>query len=424
MTNNNGEPPADHPPAAFRSTGRLAAVGLTAVLTLAAVLRIYGLGDEAYWLDEMHSLADSAARRAEFEALRTGVILDAVPRSTDLTPDSTLAAVWRGMEADSHPPLYFEALLLWRRLFGDGEAAVRTLSVIFSLLSLVPVALILRGPHPWLGLAVAAALALSFSHIHIAQENRPYALGLLLISVSYWALVRMQTGWSRWDRNRRQAGALLYGVAIYLSMLTHYFAALALLGQVVLILGLSQRPLRRAWILTVAAATLAFALTWGRQLIGQCEFIAHQPWLLDLHPNHAWATLLRLTDLPLRLLFARERFQLNYYLSFLGAVILIAALFTLWRARRRGALLFAAWYLTPVLGLTLLDLITGKQLLSHIRYAAVAVPGLVGLIVLAADSIGRVAARVIAAAFLAVALLSHQLPTQENPRARQAAARI
>ena len=44
------------------------ALGLLGVLVLAAALHLYGVGEPDDWLDELHSLAHSAARRAEFES--------------------------------------------------------------------------------------------------------------------------------------------------------------------------------------------------------------------------------------------------------------------------------------------------------------------------------------------------------------------
>ncbi len=64
--------------------------GLLAATALASGLRLYGLGDQAYWLDELHSMANSAGRRGEFEALPHGVILEAVPRFPDLTAATSL----------------------------------------------------------------------------------------------------------------------------------------------------------------------------------------------------------------------------------------------------------------------------------------------------------------------------------------------
>lgn len=396
--------------------------GLLAATALASGLRLYGLGDEAYWIDELHSMANSAGRRVEFEALPHNVILEAAPRFPDLTSDSSLSAAWRTMEHDTHPPIYFGLLLAWRWLLGDGEFAVRLLPVLFSVLSIIPVALILveyGQPRP--SLWVALLLAVAFSHIHIAQENRPYSLGLLLVSISYWALVKMEVGWDRFGQRRKILWMIVYGLAIYLALLTHYFTGLALLGQVAVVLLRTQGRLRRAWLVIVALAAVAFALTWGRQLIGQLDYIAGQAWLLERTADHPLRTALRFSDLPIHLLFPCERFKLNYLISFLGALLLAGALLILWRHRCGQAIVFVAWYLVPVATFVVIDLATGKQLLSYVRYASVTVPALTGIIVLAAQRLPRLARWVCVVVLALAVLLTAELPTQSNPRSRWAA---
>jgi len=392
------------------------------VIAGAAGLRLYALGDEDLWLDELHSLANSAGRRAEFEAIQHGAVLESIPRSTDLTAHSTWSAVWRGMEADTHPPTYFLLLLTWRRVWGDGETALRALSTLFSILSILPVALIFREyGRPRAGLFAAGLLAVAFAHVYIAQETRPYSLALLFVSVSYWALVKMEVGWTGFDRRRRLLWSAVYGLSVYLSVLTHYFTGLALAGQAVFALARLRGSLLRAWLTIVLVAAAGLVLTWGRQFYGQWDLILDQDWLRDQRPNHVLCTLLRLTDLPVRLLFAHEWYQLAYLLSLAGMVLLAGGLVTLWRHRRAEGTVFVAWYLAPVVGYAVIDLVTGKQLLSHLRYLSVATPGLVGLLVLATVGLrSRARGIAIAVCVFAVALTIH-LPTPVNPSNKVAA---
>ena len=113
------------------------AILLVCILVCAALVRVARLGEQEFWLDELHSLLNSAAHRADFEALPYGQILHDVPRYSDLDADSTLPAVWRGMRGDSHPPLYFVLLRAWRGLAGDGEFLTRLPSALLSVLAIV-----------------------------------------------------------------------------------------------------------------------------------------------------------------------------------------------------------------------------------------------------------------------------------------------
>jgi uncharacterized membrane protein len=396
---------------------------LWAVLVLAAGLRLYGLSEPDYWLDELHSQANSAARRAEFESPRHDDILEFAPRTTELTAESTWPAVWRGMTSDSHPPTYFLLLLSWRKVVGDGEFVVRLLPTFFSILSLVPLALILREfRRPMVGVALAALLAVSFSHIRFAQDNRPYSLAMLLLGASYWMFIKMLVGWDRFSRRERWGWAMAYGMATYLSVMTHYFTGPALAGQAVLMATHGRGPFRRAWMIMVTATILAFGVTWGPQLIEQWSLIAGQEaWLLDRHSGHALRTVLRLADVPIRLLFRHEPFEPEYLRSLAGAVVLGGALVALKRRNDLAAKLFAVWYVMPVMLFATIDLTTGTRLLTQMRYVSIATPGLGGLVVIAASRLrGMTGWAVIGVVGLALVLTLH-LPTPVNPRGRRAA---
>jgi hypothetical protein len=87
-----------------------------------------------------------------------------------------------------------------------------------------------------------------------------------------------------------------------------------------------------------------------------------------------------------------------------------------------AAALLALWFFAPAAILTGIDLFTGKELLTHLRYSVIAVPGLAGLLALAAAGLPR--PRVVAfgiAAAIAVAL-TIESPAIRNPDARGAAA--
>ena len=425
-------------------TGQLSsrsfALGLLIVLVVAAGVRLYGLGEPDFWLDELHSMANSAARRVEFETPILGTVLEFSSGATELTGKSTWSSVWRGMRDDSHPPTYFLLLQSWRRLVGDGEFAVRLLATLFSVLSLVPVALMLRAfGLPRQGLAAAAFLAVAFTHIRYAQDNRPYSLAMLLLGISFWTFARGYVGWDRCTgdrppanrlagglpaacrRRERWAWATLYGLASYLAVMTHYFTGAALVGHAVLVATHRHASFRRTWTLTVAATLVAFGLTWGPALLQQWEFIANQDWLRTWEPDHALRTVLRMADLPIRLLFWHEPFTPAYLPSVAGAVLLGGTLIALRLRTDAAAKLFAVWYFMPLLLFATIDLTTDMRLLKHLRYTSIAAPGLVGLIVLAVFRIRGIARwSVIVALGLATASTLH-LPTPVNPRGRRAA---
>jgi len=399
---------------------------MAAVLALALGVRLYHLGTEAFWQDEIHSMYNSACARGPVERLPHGVILQDLPRYSDLTERSSLVAVWRTMDDDSHPPVYFMLLLLWRRLVGDGEAAVRFMPLIFSVLSIVPVALAVRE----LGLRrtspmLALILALSFCHINMAQENRPYSLSGLLVNVSFYLLVRMEQRWSTWGARSKSVHTALYGMTLFAAMMNHYFAAFAFCGQLVYVLLRWRGPLLRAWLSATAAAALLFLFVWGPHVLGQRAFIASQDWLDEKLPDHAQRTVLRVVDLPIRMLFRVHRFKLSEPNALLGAGLMVATCIYLWLRRARPAVVFACWYFVPVLAFAAIDLATKRQHLTHFRYLSVALPGLAGLLAIAISELPtRLRGGAIALFLLAAAPTVIALPAQDNPHSRVAAALI
>lgn len=402
------------------------------LLGLAAVLRLYQLGTQDYWLDELHSMANSAGRRAELEAIPFGKIERSAGRATDLNEGSSIASVWRNMRHDSHPPVYFILLYCWRGLWGDGEIAVRCLPVLFSILSLLPLLQILANPPNeyrsecttpcrdsianWAGVF----LAFSATHIWMAQENRPYSLAILLTSCCFLAVIRGETAWASPGGTRKWLLAAFCGGTAYLSVLTHYFAALPLLGQVVYVAVRFRGPALRWWLGSMIVAAALFGVTWFPTLLSQLDFIRNQPWLTDNRPDQVTQTLLRMTDLPIRLLVQCPRFQSDFWRSIIGLCFLTACIVLAAKQSRSLTLLLGTWFLVPTIIFAALDLATGKQLLNHVRYPVIAVPGIVGLAALGAARFGRKFQWAVGGVLVLLMAFRIHLPAAANVHARPA----
>ncbi|MFN2167749.1 MAG: glycosyltransferase family 39 protein, partial [Anaerolineae bacterium] len=215
---------------------------LVLILLLAFGLRFYRLGAQSLWNDEGTSVA--LAQR-------------------------DLVSMTQDAARDIHPPLYYWLLGGWVRLFGTGEAAVRSLS---ALLGVVLVALtftlgrLLAGR--WTGLVAAFLAAVNPFQVYYAQEARMYMLLAVLTAGSMLALVLLV------DRARPVlpafvALALLEAAGLY----THYsfaFVVAALNLAYLLWLALTWRaaasrgvPARRLahWLIAQAAVLLLY-LPW------------------------------------------------------------------------------------------------------------------------------------------------------------------
>lgn len=211
---------------------RMIVFALAGALLLALVLRAYPLSGESAWNDEILSLR----------------YLDA--------PD---LATFMHRLADGDPvvrpvPVYFAIEYLWSRIVGTSVTAVRWLSVIFGVVSLLPMYRIARRFYgPWCGCLSAAWLATCLVHVHYSQEIRFYALVGLLALVSVDTLV---TGL---DRNSH----LLLGVHVLVNALllgTHLWSALLFAAQGLFLLTFLGR--RRPWVVYWLCLQSALAVLW------------------------------------------------------------------------------------------------------------------------------------------------------------------
>jgi hypothetical protein len=228
--------------------GDLVAVGvLTAV---AAIVRFVALGHQSFWIDE---------------AITSNLLAKSLP--------SMLAAL---PHSESAPPLYYVIAWSWSRVFGSGEAAVRSLSALAGTLT-VPFAfaagraLVSRRT----GLFAAALAAVSPLLVWYSQEARAYALFVLLGAISLLLFARALD-----DPSARTLA--WWAVGCSLTLATHYFAVFLIAGEAAFSL---HRHRRRATILaTGGIAAVALALL---------PLVAYQA----KHASSAW---IREVDLRLR----------------------------------------------------------------------------------------------------------------------------
>ncbi len=198
-----------------------------AVLALGAALRFYRLERESFWIDEVLSL--EVARQPW---------------------PSLLAATGH----DGHPPLYAAALRTWILTFGDGDAAVRSLSALFGVTALPAFFLLARRLLPTGGALVGTLLfACSSYHIYYSQEARNYALLVLLTLLSWLALLAL-------DEEPRPARGAAYVAATVFLLYTHVFAFFVWGAQILWMafrLRTRDRRLARAVPMVVTAILVA-----------------------------------------------------------------------------------------------------------------------------------------------------------------------
>ena len=186
-----------------------AGIGLLALAALAAALRFSRLGHQGFWFDEGYSALLVHQRPSEMLHLLR--------------------------HSESTPPLYYCVAWVWVRVFGFGEAGLRSLSALAGTAT-VPL-LYLAGTRfasRRAGLAAAALAATNPLLIWYSQEARSYAL-LAMFSAATLAALPAALG-----RPGRRPLAI-WAVLCALALATHYYAVLVVVPQAVLLLWRRRR---------------------------------------------------------------------------------------------------------------------------------------------------------------------------------------
>jgi hypothetical protein len=210
-----------------------------AISGLAAALRVYHLGAESFWFDEADIVNQAQAP--------LGTVLGGF------------------LSAGENGPLYTLLLWGWVRLVGTGEAAVRTLPLLFGVAT-IPVMYYTgkRLGGTTLGLAGAALLAVSPFHIWHSQDAKMYTL-IVLVTLASTALYLQAL-----ERNTPRWWAAWVG-ATWVALFTHSMAIWILLAQVLAMplvwrgKGPGVRAVRRNWAISLAVLVVPFLpIAWGR----------------------------------------------------------------------------------------------------------------------------------------------------------------
>ena len=213
-------------------------LGLAAIVAAAAAVRLFHIGSQSFWLDESFTV-DLVQR--PFGDMLSGVA-----------------------DLESTPPLYYMLAWLWERVFGDGEAALRSLSALFGVLT-VPVAW--QAAREWFpkaanaGLIAAALVAFNPFFVWYSQEARSYSLLVLMAALSLLFLARR--------------AAVAWAVVAALALCTHYFAIFLIVPEAIW-LYIVCRTRRTA--LSIGGAVLAGValapLALHQRDLGHTSFIA------------------------------------------------------------------------------------------------------------------------------------------------------
>ncbi|AKG20185.1 glycosyltransferase family 39 protein [Calothrix sp. 336/3] len=245
-------------------------------LVVGTGLRFANLTAKSPWTDEFSTLVFSLGNSFIPVPLDEAISIDTLLQPLQPHIGASIADVLHHLFQESnHPPLYFILTHLWLRLFPTEYGLVslwggRSLAVIFGGLSIIAIYglsyLAFRSPR--ISHLSAALMAISPYGIFLAQEARHYTLAILWVIASCGCL--MVT--IRHIYNRSQLSWWLVFTWILVNALgiaTHYFFALTLLTEVVVLIifawqQISPNNITLPWwrIFVVAMGTGVAGMVW------------------------------------------------------------------------------------------------------------------------------------------------------------------
>ncbi len=223
------------------------AVLLALLIVIAAFLRFWRLRHQGFWFDEANT-----------------------SQEVHYTPGQMLSLL---KHYESTPPLYYAVAWVWARIFGYGEAGLRSLSAVCGVL-MVPVSYVLARKlfTRRAGLIAAALTACNPLLIWYSQEARAYELVVLLTGASLVAFA-----YAKDDATPRALAA--WTVASALAIATEYYAALVIVPEALWLLYRHRRS-RTVMVGIGALVIWCLPLLWfaiSQHATGHAKWIAPIP---------------------------------------------------------------------------------------------------------------------------------------------------
>lgn len=253
-------------------------------LILGLIFRVSYLDRKVFWVDEVATVLRAAGytKQEVTAALATGALHtpEDLLRYQQLTPERSLPdAIAAFQTSPEHAPLYFLLIRGWMQIWGSSVIAIRSFSVLCSLLVLPGIYWLSRllFDHKGAAWLPVGLMAISPIFIAYAQEARPYSLWVLLLVLSGATLLRAM-------RHNAIGNWALYGLMLSLSFYTSLLSLLVAAGQGLYVAAtekfrFSQRTRRFSMIL---AAALIALLPW--------IWLAAQSWQ-TIRSNTTWMRL-------------------------------------------------------------------------------------------------------------------------------------
>lgn len=268
---------------------------IASILITALAVRLLGIASRPVWYDEAFSILFS---EKGLSAMLYG----------------TLAPTGIG-SADIHPLGYYTVLWLWMKAFGQSLVAIRLLSILPGLISVLLIYLI--------GLEIltdrrTASLGALFAALapfqaHYSQEIRMYSLMTMLVLLATYSYFRgaRSDGWGWW---------IVLSISAALAQYTHHLAAFYLIALA--LLPVLQKNWKAFYKLALAGAgALILYAPWALHLPAQFSKVQNSYWVERPDVSKFFTLLLvYLTNTPLPQGLVLPALFLSLSIVVLGAI--------------------------------------------------------------------------------------------------------
>jgi len=324
------------------------------ILALSASVRFFNITKSSIWHDEGYTAL--MVKQNIFDITRTTAI-------------------------DVHPPFFYYCLKLWTLIFGHSDLALRSMSAVFGIGTVVGVYLLAKKLFgEKVGLISMLFAALAPYLIRYSQEARMYGVeGFWTIMATYFLVCALE---KRSDIKesflRINKYWLLYAVAMLGGMYTHYYAFFLVFVHWIYILlksiGSKERPiLSKEW--------------WGANILIGLVFL---PWVPNVIKQvtkiqgNYWIPPVNLRTLPESIIGAftytvPDYTAYSYYSAFLILFGLTGYLMFMEKGKSKEVLMLTLSFLVPTGIVFLMSL---KQPVYQTRYFVFAMPVLYILVAL------------------------------------------
>ncbi|ARV62394.1 hypothetical protein BZZ01_30545 [Nostocales cyanobacterium HT-58-2] len=355
---------------------------IVVVLVVGVFFRFFNIDGKVYGNDETYtSLRISGYTTTEVrqQIFNSRVVnREAFARFQRLHPNKSLGDTFKSLaiEAPHHPPLYYFVARLWAQIFGASVTAIRSLSVVISLLVFPCVYWLCRELFnvpfsvPFIAIALIAISPIHLIYAQQAQEYILWVVTILLCSASLLQALQLESKRRVPDRTLTWG---IYTVTLALSLYTSLLSGFVAVAHGVYVVTTTGFR----WTKTIKAYTLA-SLT---------SFLIFTPWILVILVNllqfqrktaetteklppipliQSW--LMKLSHIFFNLDFGTEN-PFSYSMNYIFFIMVGYSIYILCRTTHPKIWLFIVSFIAlPTLPLLLPDLIFGGTRLTVEQY--------------------------------------------------------